>query len=487
MSISSIGKDGTNIATISNGLPVFTGDAAASPAGVGAVRLFTENDPGTVTGTPYLLSPETSSDFRLRVGTDTLLYDHTPTETSPDTTRMKISGITTMTTTMASGFIALNAGAAATVSGNFVSWSTNKVFRIRGASTLYVEIEANFSGTPIANQIVEIGLYLPTAGIAPTDGVWIQVDSTGIKGIISSGGTTTATGVIATIAANVNYHFTLSISDQDVEFWRDDILLADIEVPTGQASPCLTDSLPVTLMQRNSGTVSASGQAITKVGNICVSAGDLAYNKAFTHQMAGIGHSGYQAQAGATMGTTAAFPNATAATTLTGTALSQTVANVTGLGGQANITAAVAGIDGIITAYQVPVGSITQPPRNLTITGIKISSINVGAAVATTASVLAWSLAFGATGATIPSLAQAEAVALTAVTAKSWRRVPLGFQAWAVAAAIGAQATDIVLMFDSPIVVMPGEWVAAVAKFVVGTATASQVIHCHVTPISYFD
>ena len=62
MSVSLIGKDGSAIATATNGVPVFTGDAAAAPAGVGGVRLFSENDAGTVTGTPYLKSPETSSD-----------------------------------------------------------------------------------------------------------------------------------------------------------------------------------------------------------------------------------------------------------------------------------------------------------------------------------------------------------------------------------------------------------------------------------------
>ena len=39
----------------------------STPADVGAVRLFSENDPGAITGAPYLYSPETDKDFRLRV------------------------------------------------------------------------------------------------------------------------------------------------------------------------------------------------------------------------------------------------------------------------------------------------------------------------------------------------------------------------------------------------------------------------------------
>jgi len=457
---------------------------AANPGNVGAFRLFSENDDGSATGTAYLKSPETSTDYRLRVGTDTLLYDHTPSETSPDTTRLQISGISTMTTSMASGYIALNAGAAATASGNYVSWSTSRVFRIRGASQLYVEFEMLFSTQPIANQISEFGLFMPVAGTQPADGIWFQADNSGIKGFVNYNGTITATAVIATIAPNTTYHFVMAISDSEVEFWRDDVFLGEVPVPIGQPSPCLTDSLKATIQQRNSGIVSASGQSVTKLGNICITAGDLNYNKPFAYQMAGMGHMGYQAQAGATMGTTAAFANATAATTVTGGALSQTVTLATGLGGQIGINAAVPGIDGLVFNYTNPLGSVSQPPRNLTITGVKISAVNIGAAVATTPTTISWSLAFGGGSA---NLAVAEAVALTAATVKSFRRVPLGIQSWAVGAVVGAKDTDVYMPFASPIVVHPGEMVAVVAKFIQGTATASQVIFVNATFDAHFD
>ena len=149
--------------------------------------------------------------------------------------------------------------------------------------------------------------------------------------------------------------------------------------------------------------------------------------------------------------------------------------------------AAAAGVDGCVTAFQCPTGSTTQTPRNLVIRGIRIDSVNIGAAVATTASVLQWSLAFGATGGSIPSLAQAESGSFTTATAKAWRRVPLGLQSWIVGAAIGAPAEAIVLKFDAPVVVHPGQWVAAVAKFIVGTATASQVIWATVTFDAYYE
>jgi hypothetical protein len=187
------------------------------------------------------------------------------------------------------------------------------------------------------------------------------------------------------------------------------------------------------------------------------------------------------------MGTAALLPNATAATTITGGAISQTVAIATGLGGQAGIVAGVAGADGAITAYRNPAPTINITGRNLYITGVRIDAVNLGAAVATTASILQWSLAYGATGATIPSLAQAESASFATGTAKAYRRVPLGVQSWIVGAAIGAPAEQITVKFDSPVVVYPGEWVVVAAKFLVGTATASQVIWSVVTFDAYYE
>ena len=42
-------------------------NVASNPDNVGAIRFFSENDAGTKTGTAYLRSPETSTDFRLRM------------------------------------------------------------------------------------------------------------------------------------------------------------------------------------------------------------------------------------------------------------------------------------------------------------------------------------------------------------------------------------------------------------------------------------
>ncbi|MGL4649827.1 MAG: hypothetical protein ACRC1H_10495, partial [Caldilineaceae bacterium] len=307
-------------------------------------------------------------------------------------------------------------------------------------------------------------------------------------GEIRFNGITTQTGVLRTLAQlNVgqSYKFVIVVGEREVEYWLDDHLLVEQTMPAGNGQPFLQASLPAFLMKYNTGAVANTNTM--RVSDVTVSLLDLQTAKPWAHQVAGMGQNAAQGQNGSAMGTTALLPNATAATTVTGAALSQTAAIATGLGGQAGIIAAAAGIDGLITAYQVPAPTINLTGRNLYITGVRIDAVNIGAAVATTASILQWSLAFGASGGTIPSLAQAESASFATGTAKAWRRVPLGIQSWVVGAAIGAPAEALDVTFDSPIVVSPGHWVASVAKFIVGTATASQVIWCTVMINGYFE
>jgi hypothetical protein len=180
----------------------------------------------------------------------------------------------------------------------------------------------------------------------------------------------------------------------------------------------------------------------------------------------------YQGLSGIAMGTLATLPNSGAVTAAAPSNTALTANLPTGLGGQGAVTAAVAAAtDGIWGSYQVQPGSATVQGRRLVIRGVLIDAVNIGAAVATTATTIKFQLAFGHTSV---SLATTEAT-----TAKAPRRVALGYMTWPVGAAIGAgpQGGPIEVDFgDAPIFVNPGEFVALVARFVVGTATASQVI-----------
>jgi hypothetical protein len=359
-----------------------------------------------------------------------------------------------------------------------------------GTAPLSVEFTfGQFTAALVTNEVWLMGLGLPTAATTePTDGVWLRLTTAGLIGELRFNGVTTQTGVLRTLAQITTsdlYKAVIVIGEQSVEYWLDDGLLGTQIMPASNGAPFITGSLPAYMMKYNTGAVANTNTM--RVSDVTVSLLDLHTSKPWSYQMATQGLMAYQGQNGGTMGTTALYPNAAAATVVTGAALSQTAAIATGLGGQAGIVAAVAGIDGLITAFQNPTGGINQSPRNLVITGVRIDAVNIGAAVATTASILSWSLAFGATGATIPSLAQGESASFATGTAKAWRRIPLGLHSWLVGAAIGAPAEAIDIDFDAPVVVHPGQWVASVAKFIVGTATASQVIWCSINFRAYYE
>jgi len=143
------------------------------------------------------------------------------------------------------------------------------------------------------------------------------------------------------------------------------------------------------------------------------------------------------------------------------------------------VTAAVAAAtEGIWSEYGIPTPTVNVQGRRLVVTGVRVDAVNLGAAVATTATTLQFRLAFGHTAV---SLATTEAA-----TTKAPRSVALGFMNWPIGAAIGAGPDKgaIVVDFSSaPIYVNPGERIALVGKFLAGTATASQTIGFTYTPI----
>jgi hypothetical protein len=166
--------------------------------------------------------------------------------------------------------------------------------------------------------------------------------------------------------------------------------------------------------------------------------------------------------------------NSTAPTSAT---LSNTAAGYTTLGGRYQFAAPAGAVtDFALFGFQVPTSF------RFVVTGISISACNTGAAVATTATSLEWSLGVGSTAV---SLATADAIAATPTSAP--RRIPLGKQSFAIGAAAEACTTDVVRAFMSPHVVESGRFLHVILAVPVGTATASQVIRGTVTIDGYFE
>jgi hypothetical protein len=165
--------------------------------------------------------------------------------------------------------------------------------------------------------------------------------------------------------------------------------------------------------------------------------------------------------------------------------LSNTAAGYTTLGGLFLFNApAGANTDYALFGYQIngAAASITQSNKKFNITNIRIDSVNIGAAVATTATVMYWGLGVGSTAV---SLATTDAASTSPTRAP--RRTPLGVQSWLVGDAIGKPADAININFDTPVVVDPGTFVHVILRVPVGTATASQQITGTVTILGYYD
>lgn len=470
----------TNIrgATSGNGAEVTaTGQALVKlptgsvPADVAAARFLSENDTGDATGTPLLVSPETDFDYRLRIATEAVFDSETFNYTAQNTGKFAYRN-TTMTLGWTAAGLTSNSGniTTTTTGAQFVTYAE---FPILGASVLYCEIEGSFTQQPTTNTIIDFGLprMATTNPFAPTDGAYFRLTSAGLFGVINSNGTETTTSVFDfTYTNNQKYQFIIAMHEREVKFWIDGVLYASLETPVGQGQPCMSGALRFGF--RHAITGGAAGAALSFVLNdytITIGGPNFSQTASIVGQRL---YGSYQGLSGGTMGSLATYPNSTNPTAAAPSNTALTANLPAGLGGQGVVTAAVAAAtDGIWGSYQVPAGTANVQGRRLVLRGIKVDLVNTGAAVATTATTLQFSLAFGHTAV---SLATAEAAA-----AKAARRVPLGYATWPVGAAIGQgpQGGPIVVDFgDAPIFVNPGEFVALVGKFLVGTATASQTI-----------
>ncbi len=452
-------------------------------ADVGYAIMTSENDAGST----YLVSPEATDDYRLRVGVDSMLTDRLFNYVAQDT-GFEIYRNTTMTFTWSS--LALNTNATGiTTTTTGASYQTQRTYPLLGALPLYVETAAAFTAQPQTNTAIDFGFgtLATTNPYAPTDGVYFRLGSAGLIGVANYNGTeqtvtlgaANGTGAAFTYTNSRVYRFVITITDREAEFWIDDVLYGTLT--RGAANGTMMAGGAGNFIVRHAIAGGAAGGVISMaVKSFAVHQGDLLAGKPYSEQMNGSGRMPYQGMQGGIMGSTANYANSTNPTSAAG---SNTGALVVGLGGQGAMNAtAGAATDLIACSYQVPAGAVaSQTPRTLCVRGVTISAANMGAAVATTPTTLMWSLAFGHTAV---SMATTEAA-----TTKAPRRIPLGFQSVAVGTAVGAVYTpdSITRWFDSPIYVNPGEFLAVVVKQIVGTATASQSIWFTVTFNAYFE
>jgi len=404
---------------------------STTDANSGKVRIMSENDAGDARGVPYLASPETDDDSRLRVASEAIFDTETMNYTAQNTGK-HIYRNTTMAFSWSAAGLTTNSGNITTTTTG-ASFATYAEFPFIGSTLMYCEIQASFTQQPTTNTTVDFGLQriATTNPFAATDGVYFRLSSDGLKGVINYNGTETQTATFGlTYTNNRKYQFIITAHEREVEFWINGVLYAIVDTPVGQGQPFMSSSLPFAVRHAIAG--GAAGAALSFVLNdYCVSIGgpNISQTASIMGQRM---YRSYQGLSGGTMGSLATYPNSTNPTAAAPSNTALTANLPAGLGGQGAVTAAVAAAtDGIWGSYQVPAGTANVQGRRLVLRGAYIDLVNLGAAVATTATTIQFSLAFGHTAV---SLATAEAA-----TAKAARRIPLGIATWAIGAAIGAQ------------------------------------------------
>ena len=449
---------------------------STNPVYTGGVRLFSENDPGAIVGTPYLLSPETSTDYRLRVGIDSVWDDDNFNYTAQNFNKHKYTS-TTMTITWAGGFLNTNA-ISSVAAGNACQIQTYRHFPIQGAGGVYCEMAMSLTNTPVTNSNLDFGLFLPAATGAsiPLDGVYFRVNSAGVLGVVNTNGTEVTLTTTFVPAINQVYKYNLTITDSEVEFWIDDVLYGHIDRPAAVGSTMFAGSNPFAIRQHNTGV--PSGNISAKFANYTIGIADMDNVRLWASNKAGQGLSGVNYPSGGTAGGTANNVLNTVPGTVTLTASTAPATN--NLGGSF-VFAAPAGAesDYPLFAFLNPVPTTGITGRNLVIRGVWVDTWNQVVAVATTGTLMQFSVAVGSTAASLATV--------DATNTRLPKRVHLGVQSYAVGAAVGAQAPRIDCNFDAPLVVEPGCYFHIILRVPIGTATATETFRGAVGVNAYWE
>jgi hypothetical protein len=477
MALDSLINGGSNTAGKANVTATYELEVTTprEPQQAGFAAMVSEVDDGTVMGTRKLVAPESSDDFRLRVGVDQTLFNLAFEGTNIARDRIQQND-TTATSAQASGFLTINSGNS-TTSGQGSNVRTYRTFPLFGTYPLYAEFWVKESGTLASNAVTEFGLGFCSAVTAQlTDGVFFRRLSGGQSRLVITNNSVdintddiTETNIpsrdgVGTFDPTEVNHYVIALHNDEVNLWCNDVLVASRAVNSAAAGPSLASALPAFARVYNSGTASVARSL--SIGFINVSLGDQGSNKPFGHSMCGSGGGAYQIQPGTASGPTVTRGAAgtgwpTSATAQTAPTYTATSAPATNSLGGIFLTAAVstmaADADYPIFSYLNPAGTATLPGKTLYITGFRLSELIAAVAAATNTSRMQFALGIGSTSSATTVTEGAAAVAA--------RLIPFGQVFWPAAAAIGDTKGGWTLDFSSaPLVCYPGHYVQLIMR-----------------------
>ena len=486
------------MATLQNALGTNTADVNASSelavalskvlANAGYASLLGENHDGAV-GLPALRRAiYASPEKRLGVGQDSVLWDDTFHHAVFNLRKyFNIASATALT--VAGGFLAFNATSLTTAASGQICRS-HRTFPVLGNFPATVDFWFSLALLPQAQNVIEIGVGIPGTAVAnaPSDGIYMLIDTAGALQLVCNyNGTQTSSGAITlpaavAWAAGRVYHGEIVIHSDRAELYFDAIYIGQVLRSSANTVGAMAQSQSGYLFARWYNAAATVGAQKLNIARWAVTLGDGAFARPRGAARVGLGDHLLSTPDGATVAQLDNITNSTAPVSAT---LSNTAAGYAVPGGNFQF-AAVAGAetDYALFAYQVPAPAANQPGKNMVVTGIDIDAFNMGAAVATTPTLLNWYAGIGASAA---SLATADAAGTS--TTRAAHKKFLGLQSFAIGAGIGARADrDLRADFSAaPLIVEPGAFLHIIVRIPVSTATASQIIRGGVAVRGYFE
>ena len=371
---------------------------------------------------------------------------------------------TTMTIVQSSttGFLVLNAAASVAI---------NAIARIQSIKTVQLvntfvptaRILFKTPNVPQTNATMELG-FLEAAGVAaPTNGAFFRWSSAGeFRAVTVFNSVETTSGVLTNPSVNVVHTIHITFRGTKVEFWLDEVLVAEVANPGGNPTPTASSRIALGARSYNGATSPVTAPEL-HVAAVSLWRNDLNTNKLWPYQMVSIGRGAYQS-AVTPFAQTANHANSTSPTSAT---LSNTAAGYTTLGGRWQFAAPVgAATDFALFGFQVPTGF------QMFVTDFRFDAVNTGAAVAITNTTMDVGVAVNASAV---SLATADSFTTNVY---SPRRIPLGQASWLIGGAIGqqAQGCPIALNLVTPLTVDSARFFHVIVQVHAGTATVGQII-----------
>lgn len=436
-----------------------------------------------ITGEAINIAAEMTEDFAQRVAIETVQFSEVFQQslTTPFINYGKWNYTTsTHTAIVADGFCVLNTGNS--VATGHTVMQSKAVFPLYGkVLTTYFQFRARIVGGDVREKNFEIGMGLCAAATVPTDGAFFRWTPNGeYRCIVVNNSQESYVEIPLSLRPSdlVTHFFLIEYTSGKVVFWIDDVVVGIVNAQPTLDSPIRTCSVPVFFRQSIS-AIGASAITRIEVAEVHVTQSGCAMFKDVNVMCSAMGQNFIQGQttfvaANGGTGTLTNYVNAagpTNCTAFSNTALPTGPANHNLPGGQflMNAPATNDAEDKMLFAWQNP--PIASPDiRGYTVflNKIRIDTVNIGAAVATTPTIFQWAVAVGSSTLTLATVADA------AAGVKQPRRQIVGMQSWVVGAAIGTMGQTIDTDFPSPLVVNPGEYIHVILKVVLGTATGSQ-------------